>query len=107
MSRWSRRSAATGSLVREPDRAAPGAGAGLRVGPADPGQRPHRPRGRLPAQVEPGLTAGGWPASWPTGRRRESTAIAGGRFKLVPQDGQGYVFRDQFVFGGLRRREAP
>ena len=48
-----------GVLVREPGRAAAGAGAGLRVGPADPGQRPHRPRGRLPAQVEPGLEQAG------------------------------------------------
>src|SRR5881394_87367 len=39
--------------------------------------------------------------------KRESTAIAGGRFKLAPQDGQGYVFRDQFLFDGPRRREAP
>ena len=39
-----------------PGRAAPGAGARLRVGPPDPGQRAHRPRGRLPAQIQPGLT---------------------------------------------------
>ena len=44
-----------GILVREPERASAGAGAGLRVGPADPGQRAHRPRGRLSAQVEFGL----------------------------------------------------
>ena len=44
-----------GILVRDPERAAAGARAGLRLGPADPGQRPHRPRGRLPAQVESGL----------------------------------------------------
>ena len=44
-----------GVVVSEPGAAAAGAGTGLRVGPADPGQRPHRPRGRLPAQVESGL----------------------------------------------------
>ena len=95
-----------GVLVREPERAAAGAGAGLRVGAADPGQRPHRPRGRLPAQVEPGL--GG------QSERRRSEPVPNenrppsqdGRFKLVPQDGQGYVFRDHLL-GGLRRREAP
>jgi hypothetical protein len=38
---------------------------------------------------------------------RESAAIAGGRFKMAPQDGQGYVLRDLLVFDGLRRREAP
>ncbi len=37
---------------------------------------------------------------------RESAALWGDRFRLVPQDGQGYVFRDH-VFDGLRRREAP
>ncbi len=47
-------------------RAAAGAGASLRVGPADPGQRPHRSRGRLPAQVEPGLT--GHPSARPAQR---------------------------------------
>ena len=50
-----------GILVREPDAAAAGARAGLRLRQADPGQRPHRPGGRLPAQIEPGLSAG-WSA---------------------------------------------
>jgi len=45
------------------------------------------------------------------GRRpkRESAAISGGRFELVPQDGQGYVFRDQsYSVGsdGGRRHDA-
>ena len=50
--------------------------------------------------------------TWPERRRRdrgpeqESAVISDGRFKLAPQDGQGYVFRD-LVFDGLRRREAP
>ena len=41
--------------------------------------------------------------------KRESTAIAGGRFKLAPQDGQGYVFRDHsYSVGpdGGRRHDA-
>ena len=56
--------------------------------------------------------------TWPEGRVRVRSRArqsgpktnrppcADGRFKLVPQDGQGYVFRDQ-LFDGLRRREAP
>ena len=36
-------------------RARPGARARVRIRQAGAGQRPHRPRGRLPAQVEPGL----------------------------------------------------
>jgi hypothetical protein len=32
--------------------------------------------------------------SVPVVPQRESAAIAGDRFKLAPQDGQGYVFRD-------------
>jgi hypothetical protein len=41
--------------------------------------------------------------------QRESAAIAGGRFKLIPQDGQGYVFRDHvYSMGsdGGRRHDA-
>ena len=45
-----------GELVRDPGRAQARAGAGVRVGQARAGQRPHRPRRRLPAQVQPGLS---------------------------------------------------
>ena len=44
-----------GILVRDPGRAAAGPRAGLRLRSPDPGQRPHRPRGRLPAQIELGV----------------------------------------------------
>ena len=46
-----------GELVRDAGRAAAGAGARVRGGQAGAGQRAHRPDGRLPAQVEPGLSA--------------------------------------------------
>ena len=93
-----------GILVREPDQLRPALERAFASGRPDPGQRPHRPRGRLPAQIEPGLSA-----AWSCGSRpgKESTAHSeGGRFELAPQDGQGYVFRDQLC-DGLRRREAP
>ena len=54
---WSKALGCDGELVRDPERAAAGAGAGLRARAADAGQRPHRPRGRLPAQGGPGLVA--------------------------------------------------
>ncbi len=41
--------------------------------------------------------------------KRESAAISGDRFKLAPQDGQGYVFRDHVYSMGLdggRRHDA-
>ena len=50
-----------------------------------------------------------WPKSRLLTSRRESTAIADGRSRLVPQDGQGYVFRDQsYLVGsdGGRRHDA-
>ena len=59
-----------------------------------------------PAQVESGLRGSGTARSGP---KRESAAIAGDRFKLVPQDGQGYVFRDHgYSVGsdGGRRHDA-
>ena len=77
-----------GIVVREPGAAEAGAGAGVRVGAADPGQRPHRPRGRLPAQVEFGLRSR-VPRHCGAGSRRESTAIAGGRFKWPLRTGRG------------------
>ena len=95
-----------GVLVREPERAAAGAGAGLRVGPADPGQRPHRPRGRLPAQVESGL-------SRPVGRRDAAvpqTRIGRHRWRPIqvgPSGRAGVRLQGPCVFDGLRRREAP
>ena len=94
-----------GIVVREPEQLRPALERAFESGQADPRQRPHRPRGRLPAQVEFGLTSGNLGVA--DGPERESTAIAGGRFKLAPQDGQGYVFRDQYVLSGPRRREAP
>ena len=44
-----------GILVREPGELRPALERAFASGPADPGQRPHRSRGRLPAQIEPGL----------------------------------------------------
>ncbi len=45
-----------GVLVREPDELRPALERAFESGTPDPGQRPHRPGGRLPAQVEPGLS---------------------------------------------------
>ena len=85
-----------GVLVREPGRAAAGAGARLRVRPADAGQRPHRPRGRLPAQVESGLD------------KQESAAIAGGRFSWSLRTGRGTSSGTMYSMGsdGGRRHDA-
>ena len=76
-----------GILVREPERAAAGAGAGLRLRPADPRQRPHRPRGRLPAQVESGLTRRNVPACGPPNENRPPSS--GGRFRVGPSGRAG------------------
>jgi hypothetical protein len=41
--------------------------------------------------------------------KQESAAITGDRFKLAPQDGQGYVFRDHLYSMGSdggRRHDA-
>ena len=63
-----------GELVERPGRAAAGARARLRLRQARAGERAHRPGGRLPAQVEPGLSRSRSP------RPRNGTAriIAGG-----------------------------
>ena len=92
-----------GVLVREPDELRPALEQAFASGRADPGQRDHRPRGRLPAQIEPGLRCG--PTAVP---KRESAVIADGRSKRIPQDGQGYVFRDHYSMGsdGGRRHDA-
>ena len=47
-----------GELVREPDELRPALERALRGGQAGAGQRAHRPERRLPAQVEPRLSAG-------------------------------------------------
>ncbi len=49
-------------LVSRARRARARARARIRVGQARPGERPHRPRGRLPAQVEPGVAPRAAPA---------------------------------------------
>ena len=81
-------------------RAAAGAGARLRVGPADAGQRPHRSRGRLPAQIEPGLA----PAAYGPNKNRPPLLAADSSWPL--RTGRG-TSSGTIVFDGLRRREAP
>ena len=86
-----------------PGAAAAGARAGFRVGPADPRQRPHRPRGRLPAQIELGLTGG-------TRSNGPETRIGRHRWRPIqagPSGRAGVRLQGPLCVAGPRRREAP
>ena len=87
-------------------RAAAGAGAGVRVGPADPGQRPHRPRGRLPAQVESGLRSQSHPVA--ADRPEQESAARWRPIQWSLRTGRGTSSGTSYLVGsdGGRRHDA-
>ena len=81
-----------GELVREPGELQPALERAFAVGQAGARQRAHRPVGRLPALVEPGVAAPPLAAAEQTPSKREAARGGGGRLHGWPrQDGQGYV----------------
>jgi len=90
-----------GHLVHEPNEPRPALERAFESGRPTLGQRARRPGRGLSAQVEPRLTSTAAPTE------RESTAIAGGRFKFGPSGRAGVRLQGPVLFGGFRRREAP
>ena len=91
-----------GELVREPGRAPRRAGAGVRGGQAGAGQRAHRPVGRVPALVQPGL------GRYRTNSRinEKPPAAGAGGFTVGPvRTGRGTCLGGPI--GWPERREAP